>query len=405
MSLSGDLRSMPLADVLAFACSRSGGGVLTVEQRFRRKEIRLVAGRVVSCTSGGVKERLGQRLIAGHRIRESVLIDALAEQDAGGGRLGDILLRRRLVDGVVLGSELDRQGHAALDDLFTWEAGSFTLRPYGPQDETPRVIEATCTDVILSGCARADRLAQIRAAHADRALRFRVEPSRYPQGFPRDRLEDGLIRLVLQGLGSAEICLHRHEEDFVVQSALARLVEEGLLQPVVATDIVTDRSVPAIVRDADALVREGSWEAALALLQAGMAQHGEEGGLVAAAARLRQQSREKLTWSGGLDVTPVSSPALEERGTSFLSGAERVVAQRVDGTRPLRSIVRGCPVDDDVAFAAFVGLFQRGLLHLRSRHAEPPPSGATAPAACEPVGAAAKAVPRTRGWEPPPRGF
>ena len=69
MSLSGDLRSMPLADVLSFAGTRSGGAVLTVEQRFRRKEIRLVGGRVVSCTSGGVKERLGQRLIAGQRIR------------------------------------------------------------------------------------------------------------------------------------------------------------------------------------------------------------------------------------------------------------------------------------------------------------------------------------------------
>lgn len=399
MSVSGDLRTMPLADVLSFANARPGGGILTVESHQGRKEIRLAAGRIVSCTSGGVKERLGQRLIARERIGEPVLIAALAEQDQEGGLLGDILVRRRLVDGVALEGELNLQGQASLADLFTWDTGSFTFAPVALAGARP-LIEATCTDVILSGCARADRARRIRALGADRAARFRIEPNRYPPGFPRNKLELGLIHLVLQGLGAAEICLHRHEEDFTVLSTLTTLVEEGVLFPVIADEPVTVRSCSEILRDAATLTREGAWERALGMLRAGLHEHGDDEGLGVALTRLRMQSREKLSWAGGLDVVPVLSPQLQDEGTASLAGAERVVAMRVDGARPLRAIVRASPVDEDVAHAAFLGLFERGLLHLTLASAREPVAAAATVKATE-----QQAAPRTRGWEPPPRAF
>jgi len=92
MSLRGDLRTMPLPDVLQWVATGRKTGTLHVERRSVQKRIILRDGSVYSSWSNDPRESLGQFLIRLRLISEEQLFRALLAQEEKGRLLGAILV-------------------------------------------------------------------------------------------------------------------------------------------------------------------------------------------------------------------------------------------------------------------------------------------------------------------------
>ncbi len=140
-SISGDLTSFLLPDVLEFLRLQSKTGSLRVSSRNGAGVVRLVRGRVTSATAPGVR-RLGEVLIERRVITRSQLERALAKQRAAGQAgqdtsetLGTLLLEtgpasaRAEVQRVVFEQVLD-----TLAEMLAWTEGAFSFLPEGEKE-------------------------------------------------------------------------------------------------------------------------------------------------------------------------------------------------------------------------------------------------------------------------------
>src|SRR5512147_2215357 len=91
-NLAGDLRTMPLPDILQWIEAGRKTGTLEIRRRSIEKRIVFNEGRIHSSSSNDPRESLGQFLIRGGRITEEQLFRALLRQESEGRLIGSILV-------------------------------------------------------------------------------------------------------------------------------------------------------------------------------------------------------------------------------------------------------------------------------------------------------------------------
>ena len=97
MALKGNLRTMPLPDLLQWLGTCRKTGTLRLERAKVVKYIVLREGAIAACSSDDPPELLGHYLVAQGKITEDVLRQALARQAASHEHLGSILIEMRAV--------------------------------------------------------------------------------------------------------------------------------------------------------------------------------------------------------------------------------------------------------------------------------------------------------------------
>ena len=101
-NLGGDLRTMPLPDILQWIESGRKTGTLRVRRRSIEKRIVFSEGRIHSSSSNDPRESLGQFLVRDGRVSEEQLFKGLLRQESEKRLLGSILV----TDGVLSEDEL-----------------------------------------------------------------------------------------------------------------------------------------------------------------------------------------------------------------------------------------------------------------------------------------------------------
>src|SRR5512140_2309619 len=161
MSLKGDLRTMPLPDVLQWVATGRKTGTLHVERRSVQKRILLRDGAIYSSWSNDPRESLGQFLIRPRLLSEQQLFRALLAQEEKGRLLGSILVTEGLLTEDGLKGALKAKAEETVYDLFLWPSGLIEF-------ETP------VTPVILEGIRRVDEWQRIRAVFPTMETTFQV---------------------------------------------------------------------------------------------------------------------------------------------------------------------------------------------------------------------------------------
>jgi hypothetical protein len=156
MTISGNLRTMPLPDVMQWLANGRHTGTLVVTDGSVEKSLYLKDGVILSCTSSDPKEFLGHYLVSRGVIGETELAEAVAEQDRNGGLLGTILVERGGVSGEELERTLRIKAQESIYGLFRWTGGEFYFIDSVLPDYDIVPISLDVTGLILEGARRVD---------------------------------------------------------------------------------------------------------------------------------------------------------------------------------------------------------------------------------------------------------
>lgn len=125
MSISGNLRTMPFADLLQWVSQSRKTGTLAVEGDPHNKKIYFREGTVIAASSENPKEYLGYYLVGWNYIGEDELQELLDMQERHGTLLGELLVIIGRVTRDELLHILQVKTEEAVYDLFLWDSGDF----------------------------------------------------------------------------------------------------------------------------------------------------------------------------------------------------------------------------------------------------------------------------------------
>jgi len=367
MSLKGDLRTMPLPDILQWAAGGRKTGTLHVSRRSIKKRIILKDGQVYSSWSNDPRESLGQFLIQLRLVTEEQLFRALLAQEEKGRPIGSILVG----DGVLREEDLKRalrvKAEETIFDLFLWPSGEFEFREGEFPADIPITIETPVTPVILEGIRRVDEWQRMRAVFPSSETTF--TRTGQPATAAGDPLEEEALALATAGKTLAEISMELRRSEFETAAVLFDLHARGFLaveraapealgsDPIGATqELLTLAYRRLEERRYDSAIK--AYEEVLALDR--LNQHAKKGLLAAQEAR----DRESLAHTVPRDRVPRIAVDFATLTRQNLDPQEGFVLSRVNGEWDVESILRLCPMAEDETLLIFVRLLDRRLIEL-----------------------------------------
>jgi hypothetical protein len=364
MSLKGDLRTMPLPDVLQWAASGRKTGSLHVERRSIEKRISLRDGNIFSSWSNDPRESLGQFLIRLRLLSEEQLFRALLKQEEKGRLLGSILVADGLLGEDGLKRALKTKAEETIYDLFLWPSGQFEFHEGELPDNILISFETPVTPVILEGVRRVDEWQRILDVFPTMETTFKTA-----QPLPDDapELERQLMALAAAGRSLADMSLELRRSDFEAAALVFDLHSRGhlVVDKVPPASQVSDPvgAIQALLSLAYQRLSEKRFDGALKAYEDVLAldrlnQHAKKGLLATSEARERERQRREISPEG----IPTIAVDLATLTRQNLDPHEGFVLSRVNGQWDVQSILKLCPMTEDEALLIFARLLDRKLI-------------------------------------------
>ncbi len=156
MSITGNLLTLELSELLQWLAQGTKTGVLIIENKEIEKRIYFDRGTIVSSESSDSQEHLGHFLIGEGLIDKPTLDRALNLQQATQILLGKVLVTLGAITEKELSQVLQQKTQETIYELFNWPEGEFRFVP-DDLPEFPMVpMELDVTNVVLEGMRRID---------------------------------------------------------------------------------------------------------------------------------------------------------------------------------------------------------------------------------------------------------
>jgi hypothetical protein len=159
-SLRGDLRVVPLAEVLQLLDAQKQSGVLEVEQDDAAVEIAFRGGRVDLATARGVSEEylLGRFLVDGELMTRADLDGFLESRMPGTKLIGAQLVKLGYLSEADLKAALARQSRELVYEVLRWRFGSFrfTRTQELPASAVDAMLALDVEGILMEGFRRVD---------------------------------------------------------------------------------------------------------------------------------------------------------------------------------------------------------------------------------------------------------
>jgi len=366
MSLTGNLRTMALPDILQWISMGQKTGTLHLERASIQKRIVFREGNIATSWSNDPRESLGQFLIRDRLITEEQLFRALLQQESEGRLIGSILASAGIIDEETLKLTLRSKAEETIYDLFLWPEGRFEFKEGELPDDVLIHTDLKVTAVVLEGIRRVDEWARIRKVIPTPRATFRVRGAPHGIEDPTDRQ---LLGLVGSGKCVAEIALETRRSDFEAAALLLDLLVRDLIA--IDKSGTTDDGDPVgEIRNLLGLAYEKlqarQYEDALkayegVLVRDRLNQHAKKG-LIAVA---RSRDRERAARSVPLSKIPVLTMDLVSLTRQDFDPLEGFVLSRVNGQWDVQSILKLCPMSEEDALLIFAHLLERNAIVLR----------------------------------------
>ncbi|HLI51223.1 MAG TPA: DUF4388 domain-containing protein [Thermomicrobiaceae bacterium] len=168
MAFGGDLKDLPLEDILYVIANRGMSGRLTLTTSADEVLLAFEHGHVASVTTSDESLRIGRMLVDQGFVSEDDLEQALAlqEVEAGRSRLGDILVDLRLSSPEQISRAVAAQFEGSLYRILIQPGGSFVFASGEPGWEISPFEDFPIEPMVLNAMRRAD---EWLARHANQA--------------------------------------------------------------------------------------------------------------------------------------------------------------------------------------------------------------------------------------------
>jgi len=370
MALSGDLRTVDLAEILQWIAQGQHSGTLILTRGPVEKRIAFSGGQIASTASTDPRDQLGQFLVREGYLTEQDLYAALLQKEAEGRMLGAVLVDSGRVSSEDLQRCIRLKAEETIYDLFHWREGRFEFKEGGLPVNFPVIVGLDVTVLVFEGARRLDEVSRIRE----------VIPSGRATFTPTGRggaepLDQRILALAERGKTLAGIAFDLRRPEFEVASRLFEMVEGGLLT---VNDSSTDdhqanlvSTIRTLLERGQCAVRERRFDDAAAayesvLLLDPLNQNAKKA--------LAELDKKRLRPSPAPDEAMYAVPRLATDLTALaaehLEPIEGFLLSRINGTWNVRSILKLCPMPEDEAWQVLERMIARGLVVLRFK--EPP---------------------------------
>jgi hypothetical protein len=366
-NLTGNLRTMPLPDILQWIATGQKTGTLVLKRQSIEKHLVFSEGRIHSSSSNDPRESLGQFLIRDGLVTEEQLFKALLRQESEGRLLGSILVTDGLITEERLKASLKAKAEESIYDLFLWQDGQFELQEGNIPHDVLVHVDLDVREVVFEGIRRSDDWARMRQAFPSDRIVFRRGPSAEETTEP---LERQVLDLVGAGKSMAEMALELRRSEYALAVVLFDLKARGVIDTEdTGVELRPDDpigAVRALLTEAYERLQERRYDAAahayMEVLAIDRLNQNAKKGLVAVA---DARGRDTASRAVPLDKVPHLTVDLASLTRENLDPQEAFVLTRVNGAWDVRSILKLCPIAEDVVLLIFSRLVERRLIELR----------------------------------------
>ena len=366
-TVSGDLRSMTLADLLPWIATRHKSGTLHVRRGATRKRVVFQDGVLRSASSNDPRETLGQLLLRDRLITEEQLKRTLLHQEKQGTLLGILLVSEGLLSADQLKRTLRAKAEQIVYDLFLWGEGGFRFQEGLLPKSVPMHLEMDTQAAVQEGERRRKRWLRIRQALPGSDVTFSAAPGAQA---PANPVEREIFLLAAAGKTLVEIGLATRRSEFETAEHLFSFVELHLLQPSRRPDAEEATgalgAIQQLLERGSAALSEQRHDAAKEAFQDVLGldhlnQEAKQGLYAVAEARQRQRPGRRLS--------PAARPRLlvepAQLQAEALSAEERFVLSRINGSWEVQSILKLLPLAEEQAYEILFRLLERKLIEIR----------------------------------------
>lgn len=227
MAIHGTLTTMSVPDLLQFVASGRKAGTLKFARGKIVKQIYFENGLIVGSQTNDPKEYLGQVLIHYGKLDEKRLQSAMESQRETGGKLGEILVAKGLLEQADVIEILRIRTLDIIYDLFLWEEADFEFCDDETLPDDLIRIEVQPSSVIMEGIYRMDELARYRTLiPSDRAILELGTGWTSSLSFGKEVRQ--ILYFLEKRMTVAEICYNMHASSFQIYGQLYDLVSKGI---------------------------------------------------------------------------------------------------------------------------------------------------------------------------------
>lgn len=383
MSITGNLKTMELAELLQWLSGAQKTGTLVVDNGKVQKQIYFRDGMIISSASTDSREYLGAFLVSHGFITDMELRQAVKMQESNRMLLGKILTTIGAISEQDLHRMLRLKAEEGIYDVFTWPEGAFRFLDGQLPTSNMVPIALDVAAIVLEGMQRLDEWKRIREAIPNAAA-VPVAVGGWEESVMTEGARQ-ILGLVDDDRSVADICRSTHSGEFHVCRILFRQIRAGRLKIVRARGAGTSSeaapangapagsSGPLITAEAllDAarqLNEKGELEIALRHVRAARSLEPESKKIEAECVRIEARLREEVERSGvKLASVPVLARRMEELTQVNLTPQEGFLLTRLDGTSDLQSILKLTPLAPLEAQLLVWRLFKAGHVVLEAR--------------------------------------
>jgi hypothetical protein len=382
MSITGNLKTMELAELLQWLSQSKKTGSLVIDDGRVTKQVYFRDGRVISSASTDPKEHLGHFLVSHGLIGEPELAKAIEMQERTKMLLGKILVTIGALDETILHKLLRLKAEESVYDIFTWAEGEFRFIDGDLPKGTLIPLDLDVTRLAFEGVRRLDEWQRIREKIPSvQAIPVAIANLDDPQAPPQARQ---ILALVDDSRTIEEICLQTHTSDFHVCRVLFEQIERKRLKVVkprwrMEPAPPVPGGGPPVPRGGDVEARSllagahdhlvhGRYDQTLRHLRAARSLEPDSREVQTAVETAEETIRERLEADGvRLTAVPKLAVDIEELTASKITPQEGFMLSRVNGSYDLGSIVKISPMPQLDALLVFWRLLKAGHITLEER--------------------------------------
>jgi hypothetical protein len=162
MAISGNLRTMPVADLLQWVSLSDKTGTLVVKGPAFIRRIAFVAGKVAAVSSTDPHEQFGYLLVGWGFLSQQELDTALEQQTQRSQMLGELLVETGRLNRDDMERLLRFRLEEAIYDLMLWDEAEFHFLEQTGTDTRFRQAPLSVEPLLLEGARRADEIRRMR---------------------------------------------------------------------------------------------------------------------------------------------------------------------------------------------------------------------------------------------------